>query len=405
LNFPFFIAKRLSTDRQSGFSALIIRIAIVAVAISVAVMIIAVAIVKGYKYEIRNKIIGFNTHIQISRLDMNNSYQSTPLVADTLLEHLLASTDGIVHVQRFAVKAGIIKTKDEFEGVVLKGIDRNYNWRFIREHLQEGTVLSLPDSVTSNDIILSQKTVDKLRLKLGDPVVMCFVQEPLRVRKLKLAGIYKTGFDEMDALYAFADMRHIQKLNSWGPDQVNGYEISLSDYDRLDEITGKVMGIVPYNMDVQSIRKMHPQLFDWLNLLDLNTVIIIILMIVVACINMSTALLILIVERSNMIGILKALGARNMAVGNLFLYMAAYLMAGGMLIGNIVGIGLCWSQQKWAWFKLPQESYYLSEVPIRFDTTDILLINGGAFIVCLLVLIVPSRFVLRISPVKAIRFE
>ncbi len=405
MNFPFFIAKRLSTNRQSGFSGLIIRIAIAAVAISIAVMIIAVAIVKGYQYEIRNKITGFSSHIQISRLDMNNSFETTSLKSDSLMEHLIASQQGIQHIQKIAIKAGIIKTKDEFEGIVLKGVDRDYDWKFIQQHIQHGKVLFLNDSLTSNDIVLSQKTVDKLKLKMGDAVIIYFVQDPPRARKFTLAGIYKTGFDEMDQLYAFADMRHVQKLNNWQSNDISGYEISIDDYKQLDVMADKILSFVPYNMEVKTIRQIHPQLFDWLNLLDLNVVIIIILMIVVACINMSTALLILIVERSNMIGVMKALGTRNLTVAKLFLYMATYLMIGGMVIGNIVGVGLCVLQQKFSLFKLNQEAYYLSEVPIQFTLNDILLINVGAFIVCILVMIIPSRFVLRITPVKAIRFE
>jgi len=368
-------------------------------------MIVAIAIVKGYKYEIRNKIIGFSTHIQITKLDLNNSFQSSPLVSDSLLEKNICAVNGIAHIQRFGIKAGIIKTKNEFEGIVLKGVGKEYDWKFINNHLIEGRSISMNDSSASNDLILSKKTVDKLNLKLGDNIVMYFVQDPPRVRKFKLAGIYKTGFDEMDALYAFADIMHIQKLNDWKPDQISGYEISISNYDKLDEMTDAVSEIVPYNLEVQSIRKIHPQLFDWLNLLDLNVIIIIILMIVVACINMSTALLILIVERSNMIGILKALGARNNSVGKMFLYMASYLLAGGMIIGNIFGIGLCLSQKYFSWFKLSQEAYYLSMVPIRLEITDVILINAVAFAICILVLIIPSRFVLRISPAKAIRFE
>jgi lipoprotein-releasing system permease protein len=405
LNFPFFIAKRLSTNRQSGFSGLIIRIAIAAVAISIAVMIIAVAIVKGYQYEIRNKISGFSTHIQITRMDMNNSFETSPLVSDSIMEHLIQGQEGVQHIQKIAIKAGIIKTNDEFEGIVLKGVDKKYDWNFIREYIQEGSVLSLTDSVTSNEIILSQKTVDKLKLKLGDPVVIYFIQDPPRARKFKLAGIYKTGFDEMDMLYAFADIRHVQKLNNWNSSEISGYEIMINDYNRLDEIADNLINFISYKMNIRTIRQIQPQLFDWLNLLDLNVIIIIILMILVACINMSTALLILIVERSNMIGVLKALGTRNATVGKLFLYMASYLMLGGVLIGDIVGIGLCWSQKQFAWFKLSQEAYYLSEIPIRLELTDIVAINIGAFLVCLLVLIIPSRFVLRITPVKAIRFE
>lgn len=405
MDLSFFIARRLSSNRQSGFSGLIIRIAMAAVAISIAVMIIALAIVKGYQYEIRNKITGFSKDIQITHLDLNNSYETAPVIADSAMQRSIESEPGVEHVQRFGIKAGIIKTKEEFEGIVLKGVDQGYDWTFIREHLQSGHVLTLPDSATSNDIVLSRKTADKLNLKLGDPVVIYFVQDPPRVRKFRLTGIYQTGFDEMDALYAFADMRHIQKLNGWTPQQVSGYEVSVAGDRDLDAMVKTVVGYTPYNMEVRSIRQLHPQLFDWLSLLDLNVLIIIVLMVVVACINMSTALLILIVERSNMIGVLKALGAGNVPVGKVFLYMASYLLLGGMLTGNIIGIGLCVSQQQFAWFKLPEEAYYLSQVPIRFSVLDVLLINGGAFIVCLLVLILPSRFVMRITPVKAIRFE
>ncbi|MFI5221967.1 MAG: ABC transporter permease [Bacteroidia bacterium] len=405
MNLPFFIAQRLSIDRRSGYSALIIRIAISAVAVSIAVMIVAVAIVKGYKFEIRNKIIGFSTHIQITKLDLNNSFQTTPVEADSMMERIISYQDGIEHIQRYAFKAGIIKTKTEFEGIVLKGIDKHYDWKFIREHLKEGKTIQMNDTEISNSIVLSQKTVDKLNLKMGDPVVVYFIQDPFRVRKFVLNGIYKTGFDEMDALYAFADLRHVQKLNGWDEKQITGYEVSIKDYKDLDETTLRLTSLTPYNLEIQNIRKLYPQLFDWLNLLDLNVIIIIILMIIVSCINMSTALLILIVERSNMIGILKSMGAKNNSVRNIFLYLAAYLMIGGMIIGNIIGLLLCWSQQKYAWFKLSQEAYYLSEVPVRFGLSDILLINAGAFIVCLLVLVIPSRFVLRIAPAKAIKFE
>lgn len=405
MNFPYFIAKRLSFDKHSGSSGLIISIATTAVAISLAVMIITIAIVKGYKFEIRNKIIGFSTHIQITRLDLNNSFQSSPVETDSLMEHLISSQEGVNHIQKFSIKAGIIKTKDEFEGIVLKGVDKNYNWRFIQDHLKTGETLAMNDSVTCNDILLSQKTVSKLNLKLGDPVVIYFVQDPPRARKFKLAGIYKTGFDEMDGLYAFADMRHVQKLNNWNTNEISGYEVSIVDYDRLDELKDKVQMLTPFNLEVQSIRKLHPQLFDWLNLLDLNVVIIIILMMIVACINMSTALLILIVERSNMIGILKAMGTRNGSVVRVFIYMAVYLMMAGMFLGNLIGIGLCWSQKTFAWFKLPQEAYYLSEIPIKLEMADVMMINAGAFIICILVMIIPSGFVLKILPSKAIRFE
>jgi lipoprotein-releasing system permease protein len=404
-SFSYFIARRLSSQKGSGSSQLIIRIAMGAVALSIAVMILAIAIVKGYQSEIRSKIIGFSTHIQISHLDMNNSFETTPIYRDTLLEKLLKQQQEVSHLQPFAIKAGILKTKNDFAGVVLKGVDSTFDWRFLQQHLRQGNTLKFSSEETSTDMFISQTLANKLQLALNDKVLLYLAQEPPRVRRFTITGIYNTGLSEMDELYAFVDMRQVQKLNSWNEFAISGYEIGILDYHKIDQVSNELLAFLPYNLEIHTIRDLYPQLFDWLGLLDLNVWVIIILMVIVACINMTTALLILIIERSNMIGMLKAIGASNKTISKVFIYMASYLILMGMLVGNLVGIGIALSQYYWGWFQLSQESYYLSKVPIQLDILDIGLINLGSFIICFLILLLPAQFVSRISPIKAIQFQ
>lgn len=368
-------------------------------------MITAIAIVKGYQAEIRSKIIGFSTHIQVSNLDMNNSFETTPIYRDTILERLLIQNPHVTHLQPFAIKAGILKTKEDFAGIVLKGVDSTFDWSFIKQHLLQGRSIRFDTSGISNELLLSQQLANKLKLKLGDNVLLYLAQNPPRVRKFVIVGIYNTGLSDMDEIYAFVDMKQVQKLNQWNEYAISGYEVGINDYPNLDEIANELLGLMPYHLQVKTIKNLYPQLFDWLGLLDLNVWIIIVLMVIVACINMVTALLILIIERSNMIGMLKAIGANNSSIGSIFIIMASYLVLFGLVIGNVVGISICLSQYYFGWFKLSQDAYYLSEVPILLNVQDILLINLGSFVVCYLVLLLPARFVSRITPVKAIRFE
>lgn len=405
LQFSYTIARRLSLQKGSGSSRLIIRIATGAVALSIAVMIISIAIVKGYQTEIRSKIIGFSTHIQVSHLDMNNSYETTPIYRDSVLEKLILANPDVTHLQPFAIKAGILKTKEDFAGVVLKGVDTSFDWRFLQQHIVSGNVPAIHADSISSEIFISRALADKLKLKLQDKVLLYIAQTPPRVRKFTVSGIYNTGLEEMDQLYAFVDMQQVQKLNMWEGYTISGYEIGLKDYKQLDDASARLLNLLPYNLELHTIRDLFPQLFDWLSLLDLNVWVIIILMVIVACINMTTALLILIVERSNMVGILKAIGGTNKTIAQIFIYMASYLIVWGLIIGNIAGIAICLSQSYFGWFKLSQEAYYLSEVPIRMEWTDLLIINAGSFVICYLVLLLPASFVSRIAPARAIRFE
>ena len=367
-------------------------------------MIISMAIVKGYQLEIINKITGFSTHIQISKLDLNNSFETVPIPTDTVMEQLIAKQPGITHIQRIAIKAGIIKTSKEFEGVVLKGVDANYDWSFLKQYLIEGELPHF-DSTVSNDILISSSLANRLHLKLHDGVTMFFVQDPPRARRFNIKGIYNTGFEEMDKLYVFSDIRQVQKLNNWFDGGISGYEINTDDFTKVDERVKELINFTPYNLEIRTTKQMHPELFDWLGLLDLNVIVIIALMVVVACINMITALLILIVERSNMIGILKALGLRNAGVGKVFVYMATYLILLGMFFGNLIGLGLCYLQSNFGWVKLDPEAYFIDKVPVKLFTSDLLFINIGCFVVCYIMLLWPARFVSRILPAKAIKFE
>lgn len=393
---------------KSSKSGLIINIAIAAVSISIAVMLIAVAVVKGYQLQITNKITGFSNDIQITRLDFNNSFETNPIYRDSALERIVRTDARVRFIQPFAVKAGIIKTEDEFEGIVLKGITGEFNWQFIRDHLQHGNTFEVSDSAASNSIVISATTAARLRLKTGDALIIYFIQDDgsaPRARKFTITGIYNSGFSDLDALYGIIDLKHIQRLNKWDNGQVSGYEISLAKYEYLDEVTEELINTAPYHLQVKPITQIYPQLFDWLALLDLNVVVIIILMVIVACINMSTALLILIVERSNMIGMLKAMGSKNKLVQRIFLVMSGRLIGKGMLIGNATGLAICISQYYLGWITLDQEAYFLDKVPIYLSVTDIVAINAGAFVLCLLVMMLPVRFVSKITPVKAIRFE
>lgn len=408
----FFIAQRLmatvplqSKEKQSGFSKLIINLALSAVWVSVMVMILSICIVKGYQNQVREKLTGFHAPIQLSTVDLNNSFETKPLERDSLLEMLVPQKPGVKFLQTFATKAGIIKTDESFEGIVLKGVGSNYNWEFLRKHVVAGKIPKLNDSVASQEIFISAITANRMNYHLGDPVLVYFVQDPPRVRKFNIVGIFDTGMGELDERYAFVDLKQVQKLNNWSNYEVSGYEIGLNRFDDMQEMQMSLTEVVPYNMSINTISDLYPALFDWLKLLDLNAIIILLLMLAVAAINMITALLILILERTHMIGVLKALGAPNNFIGEVFLWMASQIIFKGLLLGNLFGLGLAFTQQKFGWLKLDQKSYYLNRVPIEFDWQMILLINLLSFILCLLILFIPVRMVSRINPVKTIQFK
>lgn len=405
LNFSYYIGQRLTFKGKKTFSRLIIRIGIAGIALSIAVMIGAVAILTGFKQQITNKVIGFGSHIQVKAFDISETYEATPINRYGKYVDEAKQLPEVKNMQVYANKAAIIKTDDQVEGIVLKGVDGNYDWSFLKTCVVDGSAPVFNDSFPNKEIFISKKIADKLELKVGDKVPLYFIQEPVRARALTISGIFETGLEDYDKSFALVDIRHVQKLNGWNDSLVHGYEITLNNFDELEQVTDKLNDIVPAQLYAYSAKEMKPQIFDWLNLLDTNVAIIMVLMILVASINMITALLVLIIERTNMIGILKALGSSNRGIRRIFLYKAAYLIVQGLIIGNLLGVGFCLYQAETKFITLDAESYYLNFVPVNIDWMIILLINIGAFVVCLLAMVLPSMMVSRISPVKAIRFD
>lgn len=408
MNYELFLAKRIVFSGQSGayISRPIIRIALAGVALGFTVMIISLAVVTGFKNEIRDKVIGFGSHIQVSTYDENNSFETKPVDQDQPFLKILKQDPDILHIQVFATKAGIIKKGSNIEGIVAKGIGPDFDWSYFKNHLVEGKIFNSSDSDTKTDeIIISKSLANKLRLKSGDELTMYFIQQPPRGRKFRISGVYETGLEEFDDLYLFCDIRHIQKLNDWTNQQVGGFEISINDFSKLDKVGEKVYSLSGSDLNARTIREIYPQIFDWLNLQNINAIIIITLMVVVAGINMISALLIIILERVNMIGTLKAMGATNVSVRKVFIYLAGFLIFRGLFVGNIIGIGLCLVQQHFQFIHLDQQSYYISYVPVHIAILQLLLLNLGTLLLCLIMMILPTIIITKITPLQALKYS
>jgi len=406
LSFSSFIASRITFRSKRTFSKLIVRIAIVGIMLGLGVMILSLAVVRGFKQEIREKMRGFAGDIQVVKYDLNESYENSPFDEDTKFEKQALSKRLITHVMPFATKPGIIRAKDEIEGVVLKGVEKNYDWTFFKKIMITGKVIDFTDSVAAQkQIMISQQTADRLKLKVGDNILMYFVQEPLRKRPFKICGVYSSGVEEVDKTYVVGALSLIQRLNDWSPNQIGGYELRVDDFDRLNEAASYLDDILPTKLKAYTILQTYPTIFEWLKLLDTNTVVMLVLMLVVAVINMISALLIMILERTSMIGMFKAMGATNWSLQKIFLYNAFYLVGVGLILGNLLGFGLGYLQSITHLFKLDPASYYMSFVPVQFNWLDAILLNLGTLVICFLVLIIPSTLVTKISPVKAIRFK
>lgn len=401
-------------SRKEGrsFSRSIVGIAMFGIALSLAVMIVAVAIVTGFKKEISNKVTGFGAHIQVMNLDSNLSYETAPVPAGLESVEKIQEMEGIRNVQAFAIKAGIIKTGEEIHGAVLKGIDKSYDWRFIEEHLAEGELFTVSDTVRSNKVVLSGSTARLLNLEVGDRFTMYFIQDPPRARTFTISGTYNTSLEQFDKLYIFADIKQVQRLNNWRNGEVSGYEVLIDKMDDLPVLASQVREQVAFDfledgsrLKVETITDKNSQIFDWLKLQDMNVVVLVILMVVVAGINMISGLLILILERTNMIGILKALGTSNVSVRKIFMYQSGYLTLVGLLWGNLFGLGICLAQQQLNLIPLDPGSYYLDTVPINLNLIHLLLLNLGTMAITYLFLLIPSMIIARISPDKSIRFN
>ena len=342
MNFELFSARRIHFSKERGDSRRVtppaVRIAVAGIALGVAMMILSVAIVVGFKQEVRNKMVGFGSHIRVSNFDSNSSYETAPIFVGDSLKSLLSALSGIRHVETFATKPGILKTEMDFQGIVLKGVDVEYDWTFFRKHLKEGELFSIDTGKVTNDVLISQQLADMLRLRCGDSFHAYFVQDEVRARKFRICGIYDTGFTDYDKLFVLTDIKHIRRLNGWEADAVSGLELQVDDYDDLDEVAAAVDDRLLNRRDrkgnifyVRSIKELNPMIFSWLDVLDLNVVVILVLMMAVSGFTMISGLLIIILERTNMIGILKALGQQDRSLRRVFLYISAFLIGKGML--------------------------------------------------------------------------
>jgi len=410
LNFELFIAKRIigSKTYKSSVSAPIIKIGIAAIAIGIIVMLIAIATGLGLQQKIRDKVVAFNGHIIIDNYDTNVSDESqVPLSLEQDFYPEFNTVEGISHIQGTANKFTVIRTTSDFEGVVIKGVGKDYKWNYFEEFLVEGR---LPDftKALNNEILISKHLANRLGFGVGDSFQTLFTENLERlpkIRKFTIVGVFNSGFQELDEKFCIADIRHIQRLNKWKSDQVGAFEVFIDDFSKIEEKGEAIYREIPSLMKSTTVTRKYSTVFDWIKIFDSNTYGIIAIMILVAGINMITALLVLILERTQMIGILKALGTANWSVRKVFLYNASYLIGLGLFWGNSIGLGLLFAQKYLKLFPLNPDTYYVSEAPVYISWDYILILNIGTFVVCLLMLLIPSVIISKISPVKAIRFD
>ena len=406
MNTEYFLANRLISRSKGNFSWTFVVIAITSIALGLSIMFIAVAILTGFKNEIREKVTGFCGHIQITRFAENSTYEPQPIDKNQAFYLKLKNTKEISHIQVFATKAGIIKTDKHIQGVILKGIGTDFSWDFFRDKIVEGHPFSVQAGKKTDDVIISRKIANILNLHLNDDMRMYFIvgNTPLG-RKFRITGIYDTGLEEFDKLYVIGDIHHIQKLNNWTDAQVGGFEVFLRNFDDIDRMGVYVYHQVGFSLDASTIKMLNQQIFDWLDLQDINVLIILILLVLVSSTTIISTLLILILERTSMIGILKALGMPNNGIRKVFLYNAVYIAGWGILWGNLLAFTLCILQKKFSLVTLSQETYYVSVIPVNLDVWNILAINAGTLAICYLIFMIPTLIISRVTPVKAIRFS
>jgi len=407
-----FIANRIAFNRQTSFSRFIIRLSIVATVISVAVMIVTLAFTNGFQETVSQKVFSFWGHIRVQfKQPLKSSIAEEEQIEknDTTLQAIRQNRN-VVSIHPFATKYAIVKTKDEMEGVLMKGLDGEYNFKHLQQFMKQGRWLRFNDTTYTREIIISEYTAAQLKLKLNDKVVIYFVRPDgsLRPDKLSIVGIYKTGIEDYDKTFAIGDLKLIQRLNGWQPNEIGGYEIFLKDYHQMQQVSDELYFNIekfPPTWDTKTIKDLYPNIFDWLNMQDVTRNVLIGFMVVVAVINLITCLIILVLERIRMVGILKAIGARNGTVQRIFLQHSTFITITGIILGTAIGIGICWLQQSTGFIKLKEEAYYMSEAAVKIVWWQIALIGVGTLLICFLVLMIPSVIVRKVRPVKAIQFR
>jgi lipoprotein-releasing system permease protein len=411
LNIASFIANRIAFNQQKSFSRFIIRLSIVATIISVAVMIVTLSFVNGFQESVSQKVFSFWGHIRVQYKQPSKAAIAEELAIeqnDSIVQ-LVKTNPEVVSIHPFATKYAILKTKDEIEGVLLKGLDNSYDFRHLRQFMLEGRFLAFNDSTYSREILISKYTATQLGLKLNDKILIYFIRPDgnLRPDKLTVAGIYKTGIEEYDKTFAIGDLKLIQRLNGWKPTEIGGYEIFLKNYSSIDEVTSDIyyMDEFPESWDTKSIRDIYPNIFDWLNMQNTTRNVLIGFMIVVAVINLITCLIILVLERLRMIGILKSLGATNWTIQKIFHIHSLFIAGIGIIIGALLGLGICYLQLKTGFIRLQEEAYYMSTAAVKIVWWQVAVICVGTLFVCYVILIIPSYIARRVQPVKAIQFR
>ena len=410
----YFIYKKIRSGEVSGkrFAGPVLKVAVAGIVLGMTVMILSLAIGSGFKKEIRDKIVGFGSHIQVTNYDYNQSYESIPFLNDSALLEKLLSVNGVKKVQTTATKPGLFKTENEIQGIVIKGVGQDYDFNFLQNILVEGNIPQYSSDSTSNDILISDDIASMLNLKVGETVMTYFFQEQIRVRRFNVVGIFDSQIPDLDKLFVIGDIRHIQRLNNWEYNQIAGYDILIDDYEQMNEVAYNIFEITAMHvfddgtmLRTQTIRQTQPMIFGWLDLLDMNIVVIIVLILLVAGFNMISGLLILILERTNMIGILKSVGTSNWTLRKIFLRLSTEIVLRGIIMGNLLGIAICIIQSKFGIISLDPTNYFIETVPIFVNPLHLVLLNIGSIFAIFLLMLGPSYLAARISPIKSIMFD
>ncbi len=408
MNLEYFIANRISSKSSDNFSKPAVKISYISIALGLSLMIISVAVVIGFKASISNKIIGFAAHMQIQGFSNFESMQEKPLFVNDEFVNYLKNRNDLKHVQFTAHKAGVLKTEDQIQGVLFKGVGADFDTNFLHKNLVAGVMPNIQENNRTEEVLISSKLSAKMKLEIGDPLRVWFISEEdknARGRKFLISGIFNTSIEEFDNAFIIGDIKHVQRLNNWNDNQIGKIEVTIENLDELDEIANSVYKHIPYNMTVTTVKDQYPQIFNWLDLLDMNVAVILSLLIIVAGITMISTLLIIIIERTNMVGLLKVLGMRNTSLRKIFLYKASYIIFRGMLWGNIIGLLFYFLQSRFQLIRLDPVNYYVDYVPVMLNLYYMLALNTGTFIVCFLMLIIPSYYITRVVPSKALRYE
>ncbi|MCK9320420.1 MAG: ABC transporter permease [Bacteroidales bacterium] len=405
MNYEYFLAKRLIKRKGKNLSRPIIIIATLSITLGVAVMILSISILQGFKSEIKEKIVGFASHVQVLPYNLKLSESLDGIYLSQKEKEELLRIDNVKSISPFATKGGVIKTKTDFQGIVLKGVDKDYDTTFFHHYMNKGRFLNLKTD-NNSEALVSKVVADKLNLSIGDKLrVFFYIDNNYRARAFNIVGIYETGLSDYDERFVICDISQVQGLNSWGKDTVEGYEILLKNFSLLEQTSQQIYYSLGENMTIQTIEEIEPNLFSWLSLLDSNVILILIIMMLVSIVTITSTLLIIIFEQTTTIGVLKSMGSTSKSIIKIFLYNATYIILRGLLYGNVLALGIAFVQAKFNIFTLPQESYFLTSVPIEISAIQIIMVNLVTIIICLAALLIPARSISKIDPIKSIRFD